>query len=83
MDSSRNDRSRRLATFAGATDGLYRCSDGTFTNQVERQCPPYEPMGIVPVQGGAGETAKPPFAELTLFALMETTRHTEKRVIQP
>lgn len=41
-----------------ATDDLYRCADGTFTNRVERQCQPYESTGIVRVQGGTRETVK-------------------------
>jgi len=48
-----------------ASDELYRCSDGTFTNRVERQCAPYEAKGTVTVQG-AGDPAKKPFAELKL-----------------
>jgi hypothetical protein len=40
-------------------DSLYRCQDGTFTNKAERQCPPYEPKGIVRVQPRPnGEHAK-------------------------
>ena len=31
-------------------DSLYRCSDGTFTNKAERQCPAYEPKEIGRVQ---------------------------------
>jgi hypothetical protein len=38
-----------LVPMASASDELYRCSDGTFTNRVERQCPPYESKGIVRV----------------------------------
>lgn len=41
-----------------ATDDLYRCADGTFTNRVERQCQPYESTGIVRVQGGHREAVK-------------------------
>ena len=50
-----------------AADGLYRCADGTFTNRVERQCPPYEAKGIVRVQGETTEATKLPFAEVKLF----------------
>ena len=51
-------------------EGLYRCPDGTFTNKVERQCPPYEPKGLVHVQGRTAAQAdegKPAFAEVKLF----------------
>jgi len=51
------------AQIASASDELYRCSDGTVTNRVERQCAPYEAKGTVTVQG-AGDPAKKPFAEL-------------------
>jgi hypothetical protein len=47
-----------LANSALAADALYRCSDGTFTNRVERQCAPYESMGIVRVQRPSMEAAK-------------------------
>lgn len=50
---------------ASAGDELYRCSDGTFTNRVDRQCTPYEAKGTVTVQG-AGDSAKKPFAEVKL-----------------
>ena len=65
-----------LGQVAWATDDLYRCADGTFTNRVERQCQPYESTGIVRVQGATveaakstekGEEDKPPFAEVKLF----------------
>ena len=52
---------------ASAGDALYHCPDGTFTNRVERQCPPYESKGIVRVQGDTAEVSKPPFAEIKLF----------------
>ena len=54
-----------IVQIASAGDELYRCSDGTFTNRVERQCAPYEAKGTVTVQG-AGDPAKKPFAELKL-----------------
>ena len=54
-----------IVQIASAGDELYRCSDGTFTNRVERQCVPYEAKGTVTVQG-AGDPAKKPFAELKL-----------------
>jgi hypothetical protein len=41
-----------------ATDDLYRCADGTFTNRLERQCQPYESTGIVRVQAATAEAAK-------------------------
>ena len=47
-----------LADMASATEGLYRCADGTFTNRVERRCQPYESTGIVRVQGATVEAAK-------------------------
>ena len=47
-----------LAKIASATDDLYRCADGTFTNRVERRCQPYESTGIVRVEGGTVEAAK-------------------------
>jgi hypothetical protein len=50
-----------------ASDELYRCSDGTFTNRVERKCQPYQSKGIVLVQAGAAEASKQPFAEVKLF----------------
>jgi hypothetical protein len=65
-----------LAKSALAADALYRCSDGTFTNRVERQCPPYESTGIGRVQGATAERAKSsvkgeaeqqPLAEVKLF----------------
>jgi hypothetical protein len=65
-----------LGQVAWATDDLYRCADGTFTNRVERQCQPYESTDIVRVQGATAEAAKstvkddedkPPFAEVNLF----------------
>ena len=54
-----------LVQIASAGDELYRCSDGTFTNRVERQCALYEAKGRVIVQG-AGDPAKKPFAEVKL-----------------
>jgi hypothetical protein len=51
-------------------ESLYRCPDGTFTNKVEGQCPPYEPKGVVHVQGGTAAQAdegKPPFAEVKAY----------------
>jgi hypothetical protein len=65
-----------LGYVAWATDDLYKCSDGTFTNRVERECQPYQSTGIVRVQGATAEVAKstvkgeedkPPFAEVKLF----------------
>ena len=56
-----------LVQTALASDALYRCSDGTFTNRVERQCPPYESKGVVRVQGGTAEASKQPFAEVRLL----------------
>jgi hypothetical protein len=47
-----------LVEMASASDELYRCSDGTFTNRVERQCPPYESTGVVRVQGVTGKESK-------------------------
>jgi hypothetical protein len=47
-----------LTDMALATDDLYRCSDGTFTNRVERQCEAYESTGIVRIQGATIEAAK-------------------------
>lgn len=56
-----------LAKIASASDALYRCADGTFTNRVERQCPPYASKDIVRVEGGTAEASKQPFAEVKLF----------------
>jgi hypothetical protein len=59
-----------LVTSSAWADALYRCSDGTFTNKIERQCPPYEPKGVVHVQGGTAAQAdegKPPFAEVKAY----------------
>lgn len=58
-----------LAQMASASEVLYRCSDGTFTNRAERQCQPYQAKGIVWVQGEAakGDNAKEPFAEVKVF----------------
>lgn len=56
-----------LALTAWAADELYRCTDGTFTNRVERQCQPYESTGIVRVQGeriGKTDAQKPAVADL-------------------
>jgi hypothetical protein len=61
---------------AWATDDLYKCTDGTFTNRVERQCQRYESTGIVRVQAATAEAAKstkkdddnkPPLAEVKRF----------------
>jgi hypothetical protein len=72
-----------LGHVAWATDDLYKCADGTFTNRVERQCQPYESSGIVRVQGASAEGAKstvnaeednkPPFADVKLF--LESVEH--------
>jgi hypothetical protein len=60
-----------------ATDDLYKCTDGTFTNRLERQCQPYESTGIVRVQGESrepvkslvkGDEEKQPLAEVKLFS---------------
>jgi hypothetical protein len=32
---------------ASASEPMYRCDDGTFTNMTERMCAPYEPKGTV------------------------------------
>ena len=56
-----------VGQIASASDELYRCSDGTFTNRAERQCAPYESKGIVRVQGGPAEASKQPFAEVKLY----------------
>lgn len=32
---------------ASATEPMFRCDDGTFTNVAERLCEPYEPKGTV------------------------------------
>jgi hypothetical protein len=65
-----------LGHVAWATDDLYKCLDGTFTNRVERQCQPYESTGIVRVQAATAEAAKsaekdnenkPPLSELKRF----------------
>ena len=32
---------------ASATEQMFRCDDGTFTNVAERMCEPYEPKGTV------------------------------------
>ncbi len=58
------------SSWTWATDTLYRCADGTFTNRVERQCVPYESKGIVRVQGGTAAKAdegKAPVAEVRRF----------------
>ena len=47
-----------LVEMASASDELYRCSDGTFTNRVERQCQPYESTGMVRVQIGRSNEPK-------------------------
>ncbi len=54
-----------IVQIASAADELYRCSDGTFTNRVERQCAPYEAKGMVTVQG-VGDPTKKPFAAVKL-----------------
>jgi hypothetical protein len=65
-----------LVQMASASDELYRCSDGTFTNRVERQCAPYESKGIVRVQTGHSDESKStvkddeptqPFAEVQVY----------------
>jgi hypothetical protein len=73
-----------LAQSTSASDELYRCTDGTFTNRVERQCPPYVSKGIVRVQSarsdGSDSTMKKdeptqPFAEVKVYqrpAMSET-----------
>lgn len=63
-------------------EALYRCPDGTFTNKLERQCPPYEPKGIVHVQGrtaAQGDEEKPPVAEVKL--LNEPAPNTRKGTV--
>jgi hypothetical protein len=65
-----------LVQAAWATDQLYRCADGTFTNRAERQCAPYEAKGIVRVQGGTAEASRQPFAEVKVF--QEPVRDTGK-----
>jgi hypothetical protein len=59
-----------------ASDELYRCSDGTFTNRVERQCQPYEPTGLVWVQTERSDESNStmkkdaptqPFAEVKVY----------------
>jgi hypothetical protein len=65
-----------LVQAAWASDRLYRCADGTFTNRVERQCAPYEAKGIVRVQGETPEATKQPFAEVKVF--QEPVRDTGK-----
>jgi hypothetical protein len=47
-----------LVEMASASDALYRCSDGTFTNRVERQCAPYDSTGVVRGQGATGKESK-------------------------
>jgi hypothetical protein len=47
-----------LADMASATEIVYRCADGTFTNRVDRRCQPYVSTGIVRVQGATVEAAK-------------------------
>lgn len=56
-----------MVEVASASDELYRCADGTFTNRVERQCPTYESKGIVRVQAGIAEASKQPSAEVKIF----------------
>jgi hypothetical protein len=56
-----------VAPIVSASDQLYRCADGTFTNKAERQCAPYEAKGIVRVQGETAEATKQPFAEVKVF----------------
>jgi hypothetical protein len=56
-----------LAQMTFASDALYRCPGGTFTNRVERQCVPYEAKGIVRVQGETAEATKQPFAEVKVL----------------
>jgi hypothetical protein len=56
-----------LVQTAWASDALYRCADGTFTNRAERQCAPYEAKGIVRVQGETTEASRQPFAEVKVF----------------
>jgi hypothetical protein len=65
-----------LVQMASASDELYRCSDGTFTNRVERQCAPYKSKGIVRVQTGHSDESKStvkddeptqPFAEVQVY----------------
>jgi hypothetical protein len=72
-----------LGHVAWATDDLYRCSDGTFTNRVERECQPYQSTGIVRVQGATAEVAKstvngeedkPRSADVKLFQESEAHR---------
>lgn len=72
-----------LAQMASASDELYRCSDGTFTNRPERQCRHYESKGIVRVQAGTAEVltstvktdaGKEPFAEVKVHDELGKTR---------
>ena len=55
-----------LPQVATSDDQLYRCTDGMFTNRVERQCA-YESKCMVQVQGGIAEASKQPVAEVKLF----------------
>ena len=77
-----------LGYVAWATDDLYKCADGTFTNRVERQCQPYESTGIVRVQEATAEAAKSgakvqedksPFAEVKLFQESKEHRGEDSR----
>ena len=56
-----------LPQVATSDDQLYRCTDGMFTNRMERQCASYESKCIVRVQGGIAEASKQPVAEVKLF----------------
>ncbi len=53
-----------LPQVATRDDQFYRCTDGMFTNRVERQCASYESEGIVRVQGGIADTPKQSVVEV-------------------
>jgi hypothetical protein len=76
-----------LSQTVSASDELYRCSDGTFTNRVERQCQPYDSTAVVQVQTGHSDESKTtmkkdeptqPFAEVKVYQ-RPTMSETEPR----
>ncbi len=66
-------------TSVAVADSLYRCSDGTFTNRVERKCAPYESKEVGRIQVGNMRTdqAKPSVADVKL------SRGSERDSVRP
>jgi hypothetical protein len=61
-------------------DSIYRCSDGTFTNRVDRNCAPFDSKVIGRIQAATSdriEEGKRSVAEVKLY------RGTERDIVKP